>query len=219
MIWDNFSILRTSWFTLTTCICLDPRKCGKEKVTLTCWNIRSLWEPISEASNISQSGLCFARHKCFSRRQLSGNISGKHKQAGEDSEKHCLLPWVTRPCDEADEMSLSFLVKTSSSNVNNLPYKNCELNWWKTHPGEFAKSRCMERMTRMSSFVFTVIVVLLCASPKSSQARTEGKYVVSNSDLDYPISLNKCVKSHPHDHTLWLLPCFATTYVTHRYYI
>ena len=135
MIWDNFSIFRTNWFTLTTCICLDPRKCGMEMVTLTCRNIMSLWEPISEASNISQSGLCFARHKCFSRRQLSGNISGKHKQAGEDSEKHCLLPWVTRPCDEANEMSLSFLVKTSSSNVNNLPYKNCELNWWKTHPG------------------------------------------------------------------------------------
>ena len=71
----------------------------------------------------------------------------------------------------------------------------------------------------MSTLVFTVIVALLCASPKSSQARTEGKYVVSNSDLDYPKSLNKCVKSHPHDHSLWLLPCFATTYVTRRLHL
>ena len=39
----------------------------------------------------------------------------------------------------------------------------------------------------MSSFVFAVIVALICAGPKNSQARTEGKYVVSNSDLDCPI--------------------------------
>ena len=66
-------------------------------------------------------------------------------------------------------------------------------------------------MTWMSSFVFTVIVVLLCASPNGSQARTEGKYIVSNSDLDYPISLNECTKSHPYVRSLWLLPYFATT--------
>ena len=63
----------------------------------------------------------------------------------------------------------------------------------------------------MSSFVFAVIVALICASPKNSQARTEGKYVVSNSDLDCPRSLDECIKNHPYDHSLWLLPCFATT--------
>ena len=51
------------------------------------------------------------------------------------------------------------------------------------HNQEFAKSKCMERMTKMSPFVFTVIVALFCASPNVSQ----GKYtVLSNLDLDYP---------------------------------
>lgn len=58
--------------------------------------------------------------------------------------------------------------------------QNSELN--EKHNQEFAKSKCMERMTRMLPFVFTVIVALLCASPNGSQ----GKYtVLSNSDLDY----------------------------------
>jgi len=60
-------------------------------------------------------------------RPLCGNISGKHKHAGEVSEKYCLLFQVTI-FDEANATSLSFLVKTSNSNAKSLPYKNCELN-------------------------------------------------------------------------------------------
>ena len=47
----------------------------------------------------------------------------------------------------------------------------------------------------MFPLIFTVILALICANPKSFEARTEGKYIVTNADLALKVA-------HSHDHTL-----------------